>query len=295
VRCGFYATVENRPAAGCTAEINEENYEEYSSYFWAALVGHRRTGAPVDKPDYDGDGRVSFDEAHAFAVLQSPTIDIPVKTSDAALRAISKLQSQEHQDFLAVDSRYDELFKSATPAERAILEGLSTQLALSQPQRATEAGERAKKLEEEKKQLGDQRNNKYNVYNGIAGEIAKQLKARWPELNNVWHPEVAKLLTVESAEVVRAIESHPRWQEMQKLEEEIIALDEQKLDREKQWCKCQRLIRTLENVALAANFPRVASEEAQQRYAQLVAAERATLGASNTTVRTVAASDSSND
>lgn len=150
VRCSFCATVESRPAAGCTADINEENYEEYSSYFWAALVGHRRTGAPVEKPDYDGDGHVSFDEAHAFAVLQSPTIDIPVKTSDAALRALSKLQSTEHQDFLGPDSRFDELYKLATPAERAILDGLSTQLSLTQPERAKEAAERAKKIEEEK-------------------------------------------------------------------------------------------------------------------------------------------------
>jgi hypothetical protein len=292
-RCGFYATVEDRPAAGCTADIDEENYEEYSSYFWAALVGHRRTGAPVDKPDYDGDGAVSFDEAHAFAVLQSPTIDIPVKTSDAALRAISKLQTPEQKDLLGADSRYDDLFKLASPAERAILDGLSTQLAFSQPERAKEAGERAKQLQEEKKQLGQQRNNKYNVYNGIAGEIARQLKQRWPELHNAWHPRVAKLLSDEASEVVQQIESHPRWQEMQKLEEEIIALDEQKLNKERDWCKCQRLIRTLENVALAGNLAQVASEEAQQQYAQLLAAEHATFGAASTPPAAVAASATS--
>lgn len=281
VRCGFCATVENRPAAGCTPEIDEETYEEYSSYFWAALVGHRRSGTPVEKPDYDGDGEVSFDEAHAFAVLHSPTIDVPVKTSDAALRALSQFQSGEHQDYLAADSRYDDLFKSATPAERAILEGLSTQLQLAQPERAKEARERAKQLEEQKSNLGRERTQKYNTYNGIAGEIARQLKRRWPELNNVWSPQVAKLLADEASEVVQLIESHPRWQEMQQLETDVVALDEQKLGLEKDWCKCQRLIRTLENVALAANLPRVASEEGRQRYAQLLAAEHGTLGAAS--------------
>ena len=62
-RCGFYATVHNRPAAGCTPDIDEENYEEYSSSFWAAIAGHSRTGQMVEPRDCDADGRVSFAEA----------------------------------------------------------------------------------------------------------------------------------------------------------------------------------------------------------------------------------------
>lgn len=102
-----------------------------------------------------------------------------------------------------------------------------------------------------------------------------------------------KLLNEESAEVVKLIESHARWQEMQTLETEIIALDEQKLAKEKEWCKCQRLIRTLENIALAANLPRVANEEGQQRYAQLVAAEHAGIGAVPAPTATVATTPAS--
>ena len=62
-RCGFYATVETRPAAGCTPDINEENYQEYSSYFWAAMLGATRTGQAVSSCDYNEDGVVSFAEA----------------------------------------------------------------------------------------------------------------------------------------------------------------------------------------------------------------------------------------
>ena len=94
-RCGFFATVHNRVAAGCTPDINEDDYHEYSSYFWAALRGQTRTGKPIEIPDYDQDGGVSLVEAHAYAILTSPTIDIPVKTSDAFLRKYSKLNKRE--------------------------------------------------------------------------------------------------------------------------------------------------------------------------------------------------------
>jgi len=56
-------------------------------------------------------------------------------------------------------------------------------------------------------------------------------------------------------------------------------LSQEQLKRDRKWAKCQRLIRTLENVALAANLPHVASAGRQKEYARLLGAEMATLGA----------------
>ena len=89
-RCGFFATVHDRVAAGCTPDIDEENYREYSTYFWEAIRGTTRTGKPIEKPDYNEDGTISFEEAHAYALLTSPTIDISIKTSGTFLREFSK-------------------------------------------------------------------------------------------------------------------------------------------------------------------------------------------------------------
>ncbi len=90
-RCGFFAQRHDRPAAGCTPEIEEADYQEYSTFFWAALGGQSRTGEPVEGVDYDGDGQVSLAEAHAYAVIASDTIDIPVRTSDYFLRRYSRV------------------------------------------------------------------------------------------------------------------------------------------------------------------------------------------------------------
>ena len=37
-RAGFFATVKDRVAAGCTPDIREKNYHEYSTRFWEGLA-----------------------------------------------------------------------------------------------------------------------------------------------------------------------------------------------------------------------------------------------------------------
>ncbi|QDU87538.1 Caspase domain protein [Pirellulimonas nuda] len=90
-RCGFFSQLHSRASAGCSADVDEADYQEYSSFFWAALAGEDRLGGPVEDADYDADGRVSLAEAHAYAMIASDTIDVPVRTSDALLWEYSKV------------------------------------------------------------------------------------------------------------------------------------------------------------------------------------------------------------
>ena len=52
----FFATKHDRVAAGCTPDIREENYQEYSTRFWEDY-GESRIGKQIKRPDYDGDGK----------------------------------------------------------------------------------------------------------------------------------------------------------------------------------------------------------------------------------------------
>jgi len=90
-RAGFFATVKDRVAAGCTPDIREKNYFEYSTRFWEGLCGESRVGKKTKKPDLNKDGKTSLAEAHAYVVLRSDTIDIPIKTSEVFLRHFSAL------------------------------------------------------------------------------------------------------------------------------------------------------------------------------------------------------------
>ena len=92
-RVGFFAQRHDLPAAGCRPDIKHD--EEFSSYFWGAIAGHRRSGAKIDNCDLDGDGVVSFAEAYVYAVTADDTIDIPLRTSEVFLRKYSRLNDEE--------------------------------------------------------------------------------------------------------------------------------------------------------------------------------------------------------
>lgn len=273
-RCGFYATIASRVAAGCTPDINEENYQEYSSFFWAGLYGHTRTGQPVERPDYDGDGRICFAEAHAYTILTSGSIDIPVKTSDALLRAHSKLKNKDQPELADADTDYSKLIQMADAYDRAVLEGLSSALGLSQEQRAKEAGELAKKLMKDKDEVNKQQGKIRNEYNAIRGRIAGTIKNRWPEMDSPWHPRVRQAIDQEGDQIVSMIESHGEFKRFEELANKLNEMSQQSLDLDKQWAKTQRFVRVAENVALRANLAVLASEDVQRRYDALCESER---------------------
>ena len=276
-RCGFYATVSDRPAAGCTADIHDENYKEYSTSFWSALCGHSRTGESVAPPDYDGDGRVSFAEAHAYTVLSSDTIDIPVKTSDAFLRAFSKTKANNLPALLTVDSPYEALLAVASPIDRAVLEGLSSQLGLRGARRAQAARELAAKVEKERGGIDRDKKKLSDKYQAARLQIAETVKFRWPELQNPWHPQAIDDLRLEGSEIVAAIEAHDSFSTFDQMHNELEQRSSQSLDLERRWAKCQRFLRFAENVALAGNLAKVATQEIQTRYRALLSSESGTL------------------
>lgn len=85
-RCGFFATVKTRPSVGCSALVNEADYRDYSSSFFAGFSGRDRLDQPVVSADYDQNGTVSFAEAHSFAKVDLATSDWPISTSEAWLQ-----------------------------------------------------------------------------------------------------------------------------------------------------------------------------------------------------------------
>lgn len=94
-RCGFFATIKTLPSVGCTPEVNEADYEDYSSSFFAGLSGISRTGEKVASADYNRDGKVSYNEAHAFAKVDEETMDLPVSTSEVWLQEMAGENEQQ--------------------------------------------------------------------------------------------------------------------------------------------------------------------------------------------------------
>ncbi len=266
--CGFFATVHDRPAAGCTADIDEENYQEYSSFFWAAIGGQTRIGQSIELPDYDGDGQTSFEEAHAYVILTSDTIDIPTKTSGMFLRAYAK-SAEEQPESLAENTAFEQILSSATIAEKRVLEGLSEQLQLQGTDRKQAARELGKRIERERKKLYGEVRKKRDRRKQHKNTLVRHLKARWPELANTLSATATSLVTTRADEFADAVVSHPAYSDYRTLGDEIETLEQERFELRRRWTKCERFMRTLENVVLAHNLPLIADEDAVARFERL--------------------------
>lgn len=271
--CGFFSTLHTRVAAGCTPEINEEFYDEYSSHFWAAIRGRNRMDEPVDIPDYDGDGNISFDEAHAYTLLTSSNIDIPVKTSDAYLREYAPTRSETSPQFLDSQSPFYQLMSLASVSELAVLDGLSRQLDLTGLDRAAEAVQRAGSIEERRKELSGKSGDLQRDINRLRGSVRNRLRNRWPELYNLLTPEAVELVTVRASEFVAAVEEDDDFAEFETLSAQRHDIEMQRAGLEEQWVRYQRFLRVLENVALRNNILVEGDPERISRMEQLMALE----------------------
>lgn len=282
-RAGFYATVSSRVAAGCTPEINEENYREYSTYFWEALYGQSRTGKKVEKPDYNKDGVTSYSEAHAYTILHSRTIDIPVKTSDAFLRKFSGTKPKEKNKkipgLLTADSPYPSLLELAGPNEKAILQGLSQELGLKGNNRGKATRDLAGKFKAEKDKIKREQQKTDDTLGDIEDEMKELIGQYWPEALSPFHPVTASLISGKDGdELLGRIKRHRDFKRYNDLDRKLEQLDNRAHEQERKWVKCQRLLRALENVALEANLPKFTKDcSVLDRYKQLVALEGGSL------------------
>ncbi len=119
-RCGFFATIKTLPSVGCTPEVNEADYRDYSSSFFAGLSGVSRVGETVASADYNKDGRVSYSEAHAFAKVDEKTSDLPVSTSEVWLQQKASEEDLE----VVLKTPILDLEKKARPQQKYVINSL---------------------------------------------------------------------------------------------------------------------------------------------------------------------------
>lgn len=294
LRVGFFAQQHDLPAAGCRPDI--ENDEEFSSYFWGAFIGRSRTGNPMSNADFNGDGQISLAEAHAHAVLTSPTIDIPLRASEELLRAYSAIADYDHRGshdsdvpvaHTSADSPAEVPLASMSGAVTAIavqatvemqrtVSGLLIQLNL---QPADDISILFNRLEELRDAGRDLRRTTSRGRRRGSGrrELRTEIAEQWPELSGRdWR--AAEILHVDDQSALRSeieqLPSYSRFYENQQTRDQTAGALEQNELRE---VKFQRLINTLEAIVLAQNLPQLAPPEVLQHYQRMIALEQSTL------------------
>ncbi|EDX85469.1 hypothetical protein S7335_3170 [Synechococcus sp. PCC 7335] len=144
-RCGFFATVASRPSVGCTPAVNEADYKDYSSSFFAGLTGRDRVGNLVSSADYNLDEKISYAEAHAFAKVDEETTDWPISTVEAWLqRQVSKSDIDE-----ILNDPIDEVRAIARPEQQYVITELSGLIGFDLALSYTDNASRAAPLEPE--------------------------------------------------------------------------------------------------------------------------------------------------
>jgi hypothetical protein len=200
-------------------------------------------------------------------VLNADTIDLPLTTSSEFLSVETKFQDGEHPKLLPKDAPYDTIHELATPAERAVLDGLSKQLDLAGNNRIA-AAQRESRPSRRGRTRGGEPSARRRAAR-LRDTIADDLKDRWPELANVLNPGAVELVTTHSREFVEAVEAHPKYKEYR----EQVDLATREVDPQKRRAKFERFVRTAQDVIRHENLKRQDDPKLLAQYQAIVAAE----------------------
>ena len=300
-RAGFFSTIQSRVAAGCTPDIREENYQEYSTSFWEALSGVSRIGEKVNRPDYNEDGYTSLMEAHSYVCIHSETIDIPIKTSDVLLRKyvgnsptssqdneknknffekyIPKIFSQDNNS-TKLSKRIEGVTKKefeqyAQPEEKAVLSALLKKLEINGEYPIKEITKLSEKLKKEKGQIEKEKKKHTDNKNKHRDTLRKRLKKIYPELVNPYHPVVSNLFqTAEKQKILDMINRDDLWKNLLNEKKEIQKFESQKFLIEKKEAKVIRTRRCLENIFFTKILLQQGSDDEKKNFRKLQNLER---------------------
>jgi hypothetical protein len=267
---GFFATVKERMAAGCTPEVDEAGYQDFSTHFFAALTGRDRVGRKVTGADYDRDGKVSMHEAFCYTLVTDSSIDIPVCTSDVFLRRVVTTTDEE-----IFKTHYKDVRKWATPAQRAALEDLSKHLKLEGDERGRTAYDRFRGAAE-----GQTRENAMaaarRAFSSAQQEARRILLGRWPDLRERQSTgyEAARAGALEMIE--RQI-AEGTYKELVEAEKAIDAAEEEEYRREIADARQTRFVRLFKTIVLTHTLLETGEQAARKRLEKLLAAESRTL------------------
>ncbi|CCW35849.1 hypothetical protein CTKA_02053 [Chthonomonas calidirosea] len=262
---GFFAALPQREAAGCTSEVNEAEYHDFTSYFFAALTGRDRLGHPVTGADYNHDGRVGMDEAFCYTLIHDPSIDTPVCTSDVFLRHFVQASDQE-----VFSTPWHDLLRWASPAQRAALEAISDQLQLQGESRA----QTAFNLVQDDSNLRTLRARFANAESELEGQLRDDkaiLIANFPKLRGRGADrEAAKQEAIDW--LAQNAQQSP-WKDLLEAEKRLENLDAQEEQAECVKARQIRFVRLCKSVVLAHKLLAGQDDVLKERYLKLTKAE----------------------
>ena len=262
-RCGLFAGTWDRETSGCDPNPDRREQEGYGIHMLQALRGRDRDGHPVAlaKLDVNGDKRVSFLEAHAWAKMSSTSIDVPTTTSERYLREVQKVEAPAGDlDLL--------------PEDAAVLEALGSRLDLKDrrdaEQRLEATSTQSQALEAEVEEAERAADDAYYA-------LASVLLARWPVLDDPYHPDFGDMLSNNEAAISHELRESPQASAFRAASERLQELDERYGELRVKQAMLLRYGRASETLRLARAL-RLRGGEEYDHYRALLACERGFAG-----------------
>lgn len=266
---GFFATVKERVAAGCTPAVDEREYHDFTSYFFAALTGQDRVGRKVTGADYNRDGQVTMDEAFCYALIHDASIDIPICTSDVFLRRVVTIPDGE-----IFKNSYLQVRGWASSAQRVALDELSKRLKLSGDERGATAYNRFIGIAPQ--QPPEPRANPSaaakRAFDQAREEGRRLLLQRWPELQSGNGPGYERG-RAEAVEMAERQFKEGKYKTLADAESALDAANEADYKQELTDALQARFVRLFKSVVLAHVVRTGTDSVTQRRLERLVSAE----------------------
>ena len=180
-RCVFAAAPADREAAGCTTDLSSADANAYMAQVTEALKS-------TDRADYDGNGHVSLAEAHAYARIHDPTVDVPVSSSARWLAATLEKRAP---DIERLDLR--RLVAQTPEPERTVLRTLGGTY-VRHADGAARAQRAYRKLEDRMQAERKKFETLHSRFEDVRERIVDRLLLQWPELANPYHATSRALL-----------------------------------------------------------------------------------------------------
>jgi hypothetical protein len=258
-RCVLAAVPADRQASGCTADVHDPAARAYLALIAESLTDRARS-------DLDKDGRVSLAEAHSYARVKDATVDVPISTSEAWLRAAF---GEDKPDLSR--SSVDALTAAARPEERAVLVALRPSvepLTIGAVERALdEVDDKIEALERELDDLDEE----YDLQIRRAKALVLE---RWPELANPYHSASRKILFEKADEIAHLVRNAPFAKRLFSAEEAVRKKSDEIDGLELKATKLERWLRAAENVAYETKLRATKEEEKIAALDALLTCER---------------------
>lgn len=258
-RCGLFSAPWDLEATGCDPNPDRATHDGYGLHVLQALRGRDRTGEPLPPAslDLDADGRISLLEAHTRARIASTSADVPTTTAERWLRFAAPRRGPRAP--------------VALPEEDAVIAALAERLSL----RGKEAGAalELQRLEDQLEAVLRALDEAHAAEEAAYRLAAADLLARWPRLDDPWHPEHARVLARHRAAILEHLERSTSLAAWLAARDDVDHLLAKSWELRERAAPYERLARALDNRSLAARL-KAQGGEGWATFERILACER---------------------